>query len=234
MKLLIYTAVWKRPEITEICFMGMQRLQKVPGFHVELFAVISEESMIPLCDKYGVKWTMFHNHPLGAKKNHGVKGALKYDFEYLIEVGSDDLLKNEILNLYQWNSPVIGLMDFTLLNTEDGACKRITTNIPKYGAGRAIQRYVIESTKLWEDSRSRGMDNSSSISLGRAGFIQRGVRSENPVAIALKSDVNLWSYKSIPGEKYSIEKALEGLSDQEVNAIRCLIQNKTLAGLTEG
>jgi hypothetical protein len=222
MKLLIFTAVWQRREITEICFMGINRLQKCGTWNIQAFAVISEESMIPICEKYGVGWTMFQNQPLGAKKNHGIKEALKLDFDYLIEIGSDDLLKNEALDLYKWDAPVIGLMDFALINTASGQCKKIDTNIPKFGAGRAIQRQVLEHGKLWSDKLSKGMDNNSAMSIGRAGFTQKGVRSENPVAIALKSGVNIWAYKSIHGKPYPLEKALEGLSEEEVNAINDL------------
>lgn len=222
MKLLIFLAVWKRPEITEICFMGIQRLQKVPGFQISAFAVISEVEMIPLCERYGVEWCMAANHPLGAKKNYGVKEALRKDFEYLIEIGSDDLLKDEILQAYKWDAPVLGLMDFALINTHKGYCKKVTSSIPKFGAGRAIKRFVIESMKLWDDNKIRGMDNNSSINLAVNGFMMRGVRCEDPVAIALKSELNLWGYSAMPGSKYPLEKALEGLSIEEVTAIKSL------------
>jgi hypothetical protein len=222
MKLLIYTAVWKRPEITEICFMGIKRLKKVPGFDISAFAVISEVEMIPLCEKYEVDWCMTKNHPLGAKKNYGVKQALRKDFDYMIEIGSDDLLKTEALHTYTWDAPVIGLMDFAIVNTENGKCKAIKTNIPKYGSGRALQRFVLESFDLWEDSKSRGMDNSSCNILAMNRIMQKGVKSKKPLVVALKSEVNLWSYSLTQGEKYSLEKALEGLSEEEVNAIQSL------------
>src|SRR5688500_10590245 len=106
MKLLIYTAVWQRPEITEICFMGIKRLQKIHKFYISDFAVISEDSMLRLCNKYGVDWCMHENLRLGSKKNYGVKQALKKDFDYMIEIDSDDLLKNEVLTTYKWNAPV--------------------------------------------------------------------------------------------------------------------------------
>lgn len=222
MKLLIYTAVWKRPEITEICFMGIKRLQKVSGFDIGAFAVISEPEMIPLCEKYGVEWCMHKNHPLGEKKNYGIKQALRKDFEYLIEIGSDDLLKDEILQAYKWDAPVLGLMDFALIDVNKGYCKRVASNIPKFGAGRAIQRFVLESMKLWDDKKINGLDNNSSRNLAVNGFMQRGVRCAEPVAVALKSEVSLWSYRSMPGAKYPIEKALEGLSVEEVTAIKSL------------
>lgn len=203
--------------------MGINRLKKVPGFEVRGFAVVSEEDMIPLCEKHGIDWCITKNHPLGAKKNYGVKYALKYDFNYLIEIGSDDLLKDEVLTAYKWDFPVIGLMDFALINTEDGSCKSLKTNIPKYGAGRAIQRYVCESFSLWEDGRSRGMDNSSCRILAENRIMQKGVKSDEPLVVGLKSAENLWSYKGLPGKQYPLEKALSGLSEEEINAIQSLI-----------
>lgn len=232
MKLLIYPAVWKRPEITEICFMGIKRLQKVPGFDISAFAVISEVEMIPLCDKYGVDWCLTANHPLGTKKNYGVKQALRKDFDYMIEIGSDDLLKTEALYAYTWDAPVVGLMDFAIVNTENGKCKTIKSNIPKYGSGRAIQRFVLESFDLWEDSKSRGMDNSSCRILATNRIMQKGVKCSEPVVVALKSNVNLWSFSLTQGETYPLERALNGLSIEEVNAIKCLITENKSESLT--
>lgn len=231
MKILVFVPVWKRPEITEICFMGINRLQKVKGFEVKGFAVISEESMITLCEKYGIDWCITKNDPLGAKKNYGVKQALKHEFDYMIEIGSDDLLKNEVLTAYKWGSPVIGLMDFALINTASGSCKSIKTNIPKYGAGRAIQRSVCESFSLWQDGKNRGMDNSSTRILAQNRVMQRGVKSDEPIAVGLKSGVNIWAYRNIPGRAYPIEKALSGLSEQEINAIQCLVAKNKSASL---
>jgi hypothetical protein len=235
MRLLIFLAVWKRPEITEICFMGIKRLQKVPGFQVEALAVISEESMIPLCDKYGVDWVMTANSPLGAKKNFGAKEALKHDFDYMIEIGSDDLLKSEALQVYKWDAPVIGLMDFAIINTSNGGCKKVSSSISKFGAGRAIKRSVLESTKLWVDRKEYGLDNCSTMMLAKKGIMAHGIRCENPLAVALKSDVNLWSYRSIPGRKYSLVDALNGLSEEEINAIkRCYRPELISVGSTVG
>ena len=80
MRLMIFLAVWKRPEITEICFMGINRLRKSGLFPIEAMAVISEESMKPLCKKYGIDYVMYKNEPLGEKKNYGLREAMKKDF----------------------------------------------------------------------------------------------------------------------------------------------------------
>src|SRR5688572_7778218 len=127
-KLLIFLAVWKRPEITEICFMGINRLRKSGLFPIEAFAVISEESMIPLCEKYDVQYCFYKNQPLGEKKNYGLSQAMKKDFDYLIEIGSDDLLKTELLEAYApyfGHKHFIGLSSFYYLNSEDFECRKI-------------------------------------------------------------------------------------------------------------
>jgi hypothetical protein len=209
--------------------MSIKRLQKVEGFDVKGFAVISEESMIPLCEKYGILWCMHENLPLGRKKNFGIEKALEYEFDYLIEIGSDDILKSEILEAYKWDAPVIGLMEFGLLNTVNGNCKRIKTNIPKFGAGRAIKREALG--KLWPDNLSKGLDNRSNMHLGRNGFLAKGVKWDRPLVTALKGETNIWSFRAIHGHKHTIEEALNGLSEEEINAIQCLITKNKSASL---
>ena len=226
-KLLFFMAVWKRPEITEICFMGLKRLKK-SGVPMEFFAVISEPSMIDLCEKYGVGWCMTTNNPLGAKKNFGLSQAMKKDFDYMIEIGSDDLLKNEFLSLYDYDRDVMALSDFVMLNTANGECQRLTRHHAYFGAGRAISRKALESLNahgvysLWTDSLNRGLDNQSTFFLARRGYMEKRVSSEKPLMVGLKSEVNIWPYDNTVGAEYSLDDALNGLSEEEINAIKAL------------
>lgn len=223
-KLLFFLAVWKRPEITEICFLGLNRLRRQPDYDINVLAVISEESMIPLCEKYGVNWVMHENLPLGKKKNYGLQQALNFEWDYLIEIGSDDLLKNEVLNLYAphfGHRPVLALDQFVFLNTEDGACRRVMKS--NYGIGRAMSRHVIESGKLWRDDLNSGLDNNSTFKLAQMGFGEVRIKSDEPLAIDLKSETNLWEFNYLNGMPYPLEEALKGLSEEEVNAIQSLI-----------
>ncbi|MDE1971409.1 MAG: hypothetical protein KGI50_07590, partial [Patescibacteria group bacterium] len=64
-------------------------------------AVISEKSMIPLCKTYGIDFVEHENEPLGKKKNFGLDEAMKREWDYLIELGSDDLILNDIFDLYK-------------------------------------------------------------------------------------------------------------------------------------
>lgn len=231
MKIILYLAVWQRPEITEICFMGIQRLMQRKDFDISAFAVISEESMKPLCDKYGIEYCVFNNFPLGEKKNNGLNEVMKKDFDYLIELGSDDLIKDEVIDAYK---PYFGVRDFLSLtsvcfiNSENGACK-VTEPRTFFGLGRAISKEGIKKAalrkdgkyRLWKSYLNKGLDNDSAFRLAFAGVLEKRVRTE-PIVIDIKSAVNLHGFEKIEGIDYPLEKALQGLSENEITAIRCL------------
>lgn len=234
-RLLIFLAVWRRPEITEICFMGIDRLRKSGLSPIEAFAVISEESMVPLCKKYSIDFVMHDNQPLGAKKNFGLKAAMQKEWDYMIEIGSDDLLKNEFLKLYPFERDVYGLQDFIMMDSETGNCRRLKHRDGAFGVGRAISRGAIESAApLWHPRQTCGLDNWSEMNrLSPRGFLMKRVACSDPVVIDIKSADNLWPFDQNVGVEYSFDKALEGLSEREKNAIRCLVTRNKSASLID-
>ena len=226
-KLLIYLAVWKRPEITEICFMGINRLKSLGIHEIEALAVISEESMIPICEKYGIDYCFYKNEPVGEKKNFGLAEAYKKEWDYLIEIGSDDVLRNEYLEVmspYFGKHDLLGIGHVLYINSEDGACRRYQTKT-SFGCGRAISRKAIQKvgTKIWSDKLNKGMDNNSNFFLARRGVMEKKVVSSEPLAIDIKGPDNIWPFNYLIGVPYDLDDALRGLSEEEVNAIRSLI-----------
>jgi hypothetical protein len=224
-KLLIYLAVWKRPQITELCFLGINRMRKHPDFDIQVLAVISEESMIPLCEEYYIDWVMYKNEPLGEKKNFGLSKAKEFDFEYMMEIGSDDLILNELLDDYKnyiGKYDFFGINDAAYINSETGECRRLMSNNSTYGAGRMIHRRVLEKAgwKLWNDNLSKGMDNNSILSLLRKGI---GYKKAKPMAfpglVDVKSDVNIWKFNYYLGQPYDISEILSRLSKEEIEMI---------------
>jgi hypothetical protein len=126
--------------------MGLNRLIKNSRFPSDAFAVISEESMIPLCEKYAIQYTFYKNNPLGEKKNYGLNEAMKLEWDYLIELGSDDILKDEILDLYTpyfGKEHFFGAKDFCLVNSVDGDCRRLKSDTV-YGMGRCFSREILQ------------------------------------------------------------------------------------------
>jgi hypothetical protein len=177
MRLLFFLAVWKRPEITEICFMGISRLRNTGLFQTETLAVISEESMIPLCKKYNIDYCMHENKPLGRKKNYGLTQAFKKEWDYLVELGSDDVLKNEYLELLTKHiegNHFLTIDHFSFLNSENGECRNYKTK-SSYGLGRVISREALEKYAKGVEFRASVdmVTNHSSINKNEVGFITK-------------------------------------------------------------
>lgn len=237
-RILVYLAVWKRPRVTEICFAGIERMKTHPDYSIEALAVISEEEMIPLCEKYGVHWVIHPNTPLSNKKNFGLQKAKDFEFDYLMEIGSDDLITNDLLTHYKgfWGKPFFGIKDAAYIHSEDGACRRLISK-STYGAGRMIAREVLEKMrwKLWADNKHRGLDNNSVFAMIKKGVMYTQVPPMDvPGVIDIKSDVNLWPFRYDLGVEYDIVNLYDKVSEKERKMIECLITDKISEGLTEG
>lgn len=268
MKVLIFLAAWKRQAITEICFMGLKRLKN--RFPIETFCVISEEEKIPLCEKYGIRWVFYKNEPLGEKKNYGLNEAMKLEWDYLLEIGSDDLVKDELIELYSEHfgkHDYFGTKDAVIIDSKTGMCRRLKSDTT-YGLGRCIARSVIEkhcygveivakegimqrgrSTpkggkgffkvevakeleqlgrceitgtpryRLWKDEINKGLDNNSDFFLMTQGVGHRAIPTTKPLCIDIKGKDNIWPFSAQIGVPYELDKALEGLSEEEKKAI---------------
>jgi hypothetical protein len=230
-KILVYLAVWRRPLITELCFLGIQRLRR--SFHIEALAVISEQEMIPLCEKYGINWVFHENFPLGKKKNYGLQKAKEFEFDYLMEIGSDDLILNELVEDYLSNYvgkyDFFGITDCVWIDTTLGECRRIQSNTT-YGAGRMISRTALEQVgwKLWSDHITRGLDNNSIFNLHRKKIAYHKCdRIDIPCVIDIKGDENIWKFNYWIGVEYDVGNILERLSDDEKEMLdRCYSTSK--------
>lgn len=231
-RILIYLAVWKRPEITELCFAGIKRLKQHPDFIIEALAVISEESMIPLCEKYGIHYVMHENKPLGKKKNYGLQEAKSFQFDFLMEIGSDDLVLTELLDVYKKfmvKYDFFGVRDIAFLCSETGACKRVT-NHTNIGAGRLISRRALEKTNfiIWKDDIDRGLDKRSEIELYKANFNYWQIPpSETPLIIDVKSSENLWKFSQFKGDDYDFNLIMDKLSFEEQELLKLCLQVET-------
>lgn len=220
-KILIYLAAWKRPEITELCFKGIERLKKHPDFDFEVLVVISEEEMITLCVKYGYTYCMYENLPLGKKKNYGLSIAKMMQWDYLLEIGSDDLILNELLDDYKEmiskGDEFFGIADSAYINSRTGECRRVKDK-STYGAGRMIKREAFSKVKWapWTDRFNQGLDNNSIFNFQRAGVkYKRVAPREYPLVIDVKSDENIWKFNYFTGVDYDLEKLLPKLSEEE-------------------
>jgi hypothetical protein len=92
-----------------------------------------------------------------------------------------------------------------------------------FGLARCFRRDVLEKVgDLWPDGANKGLDNASHFKLARHGVFGKRILTHTPVAVDIKSEVNIWSFDHLQGAEISFEEATEGLSHEEIKAIKAL------------
>lgn len=143
MRTLFLVALYKRPDITRICFEGLLRL--VEGTDHEIFCVVSEKTSEDLCRKYGFDYEWVDNDPVGRKLNLGLEKAMLFKrFDRLVQVGSDDLLSKEIFHMH--DEGINGTRKSIMVNSENKSVKAVDRG-QLLGSGRMIPRWVLD--QMW-------------------------------------------------------------------------------------
>ncbi len=143
MKILVYMAIWKRPEITERCFKAIKKLG------LEVFAVVSEDWAEDLCKKYKAGFVRTENNPLGKKLNTGLAALIDKRFDYLMTMGSDNFINPRLLDVYEYYmNKKIGLIGIDKVYFMQGdKTKFVDYQLQIIGAGRMISREALETAK---------------------------------------------------------------------------------------
>ena len=206
MRIVFFLACWKRPEITELCFMGLNRLMEYDPkrFQCSAFAVISEPEMVPLCKRYGIDYLEYENKPVGMKKNAGLQEVLKKDFDYLIELGSDDLILNELLDCYEpamkEGRDFIGSRDLLMIDSIDGNCRTLNFDgETAQGLGRCLSKRLLQcfTGNVHVKAHTNIIDDDSVINPGETGFLDiKTVKAYEPMGWCERTGkdvtVHLW------------------------------------------
>jgi hypothetical protein len=102
MKVTFVTAVWKRPEVFALFAKGIHELIRLnPDVQIEVCVSGSEgfKSEKMVTDE-GFKYVEVPNDPLGRKMNSASILARQTDANYYVLVGSDDVVHNDLFQLY--------------------------------------------------------------------------------------------------------------------------------------
>lgn len=228
--------------------------------NLDILTVISEEDYEARCKKHNIAYTFFENYPLGRKKNHGLNEALKLEWDYLMELNSDDLIKNELLDIYDsMTDDYLALRNFCFLDSKSKGCRQVESKTA-YGIGRRYSREAVlsckmieaevletcisasgilvkgekadiypehkddlikggkikvigEAYKMWNDEASAGMDNHSNARLEYRGYKCKQILTDEPLAVDIKSDVNIWAWNPSAGYEYKFEDLKKGLPE---------------------
>lgn len=144
-KILIFTAFWQRPKISEAYWLGIERLRK--SFNIKTFAILSDADNVMLAKKYKSDYQFFYeNKPIGKKMNMAMVEAMKIDFDLLIQLGSDDMLTdNALKNMCLYYTAGVKFFGLNKVAMYDSKTKTAGTyfygNV--FGAGRCIAREIL-------------------------------------------------------------------------------------------
>ena len=151
MKVLIYFAVHQRLEILKVCLAGIKRLQKhSTAIEYIPFAVCSTKKESTVLSHHGVQNIIHPNQPLGAKKNAGLRAALLLEWDYLLELGSDDLIHESLMDAYlTYMQSGVDFFGVRKVMFYDTISKQVAQweNGFVIGAGRMIKRSVFTNVK---------------------------------------------------------------------------------------
>ena len=205
-KIMVLLPIWGRMNITELCLSNLSKLKD--EYNLDVLCVISEQWAKLMAFKYGFKWVEVSNDDLGHKMNFGVEKALKYDFDYLMNLGSDDIITKELLDEYkkemESNAPMFGVTKVCFFDSQTKELKEVNYG-HLIGAGRMIRRdvlckYTLQDGKInmYDKGLKNGLDNNS-----RKRFMSVGMRELNlngNFIIDIKSEENIWKFSDLKGE----------------------------------
>jgi hypothetical protein len=173
------------------------------------------------------------NKQLGQKLNDGIAYAKAFGYDYIMNMGSDDLIHPGIITRYlpfiKNQVPIIGIGSLYFLKKNEDPIFFFYYNTPHViGAGRLIHRSAVERVtflmgSLYEPTVCRGMDGHSARRLRECGYNQQSVyRGEFPYIVDIKSEVNINSFEHVtkPENRDRYRKAKMEVLEKEYEILK--------------
>lgn len=216
MKILLFTPIYGRPEITEIWAKNV--------WIKDVLCVLSFEDPyfkdnFEIIKRFGFTAIGWKNEPLGDKFNKGIHYSLKMDYDYLMNLDSDGIVHKKILDLYE---PYIGKHEFIgldkvyFVDKDSGEVRLSKPNL--WCSGRLISRKIIEKLlkmgeNVYYSEDNRGLDARSTEKIERLTFQRHKMVETNdfPYVLDIKTwhSLNDWVFildLSEPSDKEVIKK----------------------------
>jgi glycosyltransferase involved in cell wall biosynthesis len=197
MKILTLIPLWKRPEVVRFI------VERLPEHVTPLFLISPEDPNYQELKEiiHIYRYIDIKNDPLGRKMNVGVKSSLQIDYDYLMNLGSDDVLDqryfDEIQLYLDKNSPFFGYDSCFVVGFKNHDRYYLKNKCVEYpiGAGRMIRRDVVEQIADWgmyTPEKNQGMDGDSTNRIRFAtGVVPEIIRTENPPITDYKTNTNI-------------------------------------------
>ena len=223
-RIIILLPIWKRKSITMLCLSNLKLLKE--KYNVDVLCVVSEDWVKMEAFNYGFKWVEVSNDDLGHKMNVGVEAVMKLDFDYMMNLGSDDIINEKLFEIYEpyikKGVGMFGITKATFIDSESKDCKVCDYQI-MIGAGRMIskaylKKYVIRDGKsiMYDKGLSKGLDLNS---MNKFDCTKTEIATDDNLIWDIKGNDNIWVYNNIGGNGISFEAATKGMSTKQIDDI---------------
>lgn len=163
MKLAVIIPIYKRHDLTRLCFEHLSGQQKKFGFSVFIAGSEGNESAA-LATEFGFNYIERPNDPLGQKFNS--LSLLCKDFDGVLVIGSDDFLPDNAWRKYMTLDmnvkAIYGFRGCYFYSTRNNSFSFFNYQnvIKTIGAGRLYTREMMNSVnwKPWSDDQPKGLD----------------------------------------------------------------------------
>lgn len=177
------------------------------GFDKVIVAsTLGDHELSTMCLDHGIVVVVMPNEPLSEKFNTALWFAMEWEPSTRVMIlPSDDFVSREWVEAAR-NSTEDYMIPHTcaILDAYSQQCYKITKlslnpgGTMKFGAGRVVSRKVVEACdgQLWPSELNKGLDSASHARISKAGFTVKVVETEGIPITDLKTDENLWPYRT--------------------------------------
>lgn len=195
---------WKRSFVFSMVAKQLSRIINKYDY-VNVMVGVSEEDnqlrdIINICRKYDFQYVYTSNAHLGQKLNDIIEQAFISfpQTEYIMNLGSDDLLHEDIFDLYkpymQRGEKLFGVDSVYLWNIEDDRTLLFSYDDEKVvGAGRMIHRSI--PFPIYSPKCQSALDSNSTRHLTNSGYSVHQIKSGSfPYIVDIKTDINICGF----------------------------------------
>jgi len=183
----------------------MERLISESKHEISVSCVLSEVEFIPMCEEYGFDWVFEDNFPVGNKINTGIKSTLEYNYDYLMMMNSDDVVKTELIDEYyqpffESLNPYFGVDKVTYVDWYTKEAREFKYNFTVLGIAKMIRKdIVVKSFKylkeVYRSELSKCLDDTMMDNMIKLKVSPTFVQYEGMLAMDFKSETNIWPWE---------------------------------------
>jgi len=224
MRIGVLTAVYERPLMTKLFYMAVDRLRDQWEPHeVVAYVAGDDPKHRDLAEQYGHVWCEVPNQPLGAKLNESSRAAFRDGVDYVLVMGSDDLLSpalaDRVLRVMDMGVRYAGLRSLRIIQPMFSlAGEVVMQRNPRrrhepQGPGRILSGKVLAELAgcLWYPLHRKGLDWSmqQQIAQRTRGAVPDLLLSgtDESFLVDVKTPTNMWDYDHV--EEYGLTRPVD-------------------------